>query len=469
MNEKENDSRKLNKSLNVCNIIASKVSEMGGRAYFVGGYVRDKLMYKYHSNSSNSYDIDIEIHGITNEELETILSSIANYKFMGKSFGVYSLYGYDIDIALPRREIKSGDKHIDFEIEIDPFIGTFEASRRRDFTINSILQDILSGEFIDNFNGISDINNRVIRHVDEKKFQEDALRVLRACQFASRFNFNISDDTLKLCESISLSNLSKERVFEETRKALLLSQKPSIYFNYLLKMNQTQWYNELFDLIEVDQNAIYHAEGNVFIHTMMVLDEGAKLLDLVEEKLFFMCSLLCHDLGKAKATVFENGKIKSIGHEVIGVEIATYFLKRLTNNKKLIYYVKNMVLLHMKPNMYAAHNSKIKTTNKMFYESVNPNDLIMLAIADGKGRISSLEETDNYTFLTERFEIYKEYMSRDYIDGNDLIENGIIPDDTFSKLINYITNLRLSGVEKKAQLSQVLAYKKSLKKDENTK
>lgn len=453
---------KFNTSLRTSKDIAKMVLDNGGRAYFVGGYVRDKLLKKHYDFNKSSYDIDIEVHGIDTDILEKILYTISDYKYIGKSFGIYSLSSLNIDIALPRKETLIGERHNDFDVEINPHIGTREASRRRDFTINSIMQDILTGEFIDHYNGIEDIKNKIIRHVDNDKFSEDALRVLRACQFAARFKFKIAESTIDLCKTISLDKLSKERVLEETKKTLLLSDKPSVYFNNLYSMNQIQWYKELYELKDIQQNPVYHAEGNVYIHTMMVLDVGAALRNKANEKLNFMFSLLCHDLGKAKSTLIKNGKITSIGHEEVGVDIADKFLRRITDNKKLIKYVKNMVLLHMKPNMYAAHNSKIKSTNKLFFKSVSPEDLILLAIADSRGRTSTVNVEDNSKYLFERLEIYKEYISRDYLNGNDLIKLGIKPNEKFSLLIDHINKLRLSGVNKKEQISQVLAYNKQL-------
>ena len=207
----------------VAETIAKKVKECGGRAYYVGGYVRDKLL-----NIDNK-DIDIEIHGITPKELEKILDEIGKRMEIGESFGIYSLKGCNVDIAMPRKEISKGIGHKDFDILIDPFIGTYKAAKRRDFTINSIYEDILSKEIIDHFDGISDLNNKIIRYVDKETFKEDPLRVLRACQFASRFNFMISKETIDICKDIDISKLSKERIEGELKKALLKSEKPSLF------------------------------------------------------------------------------------------------------------------------------------------------------------------------------------------------------------------------------------------------
>jgi len=161
--------------------IAKKVSEKGGRTFFVGGYVRDELL------KIETKDIDIEVHGIDVDCLVDILESLGNVQKIGASFGVFNLKGYDIDIAMPRKEISNGRGHRDFEIYVDPFIGYEQAAIRRDFTINSMMKDVLTGEIIDPFCGIEDLKNKKLKHINDISFCEDPLRVFRAAQFASRF------------------------------------------------------------------------------------------------------------------------------------------------------------------------------------------------------------------------------------------------------------------------------------------
>lgn len=454
--------KNLNESLELAKEIAKQVNIYGGRAYFVGGFVRDEYRYNLGQTNVRAKDIDIEIHGIDRKILENILSKFGNVIEMGKSFGIYSLANFNIDIALPRIESKNGLKHIDFDIELDPFIGTFKASKRRDFTINSVMKDILTEEYIDNFNGLKDIENGIIRYVNYDKFQEDPLRVLRACQFSARFNFEISSETIELCKKIDIRYLSKERIYNELVKGLL-SKRPSIFFKNLQKMNHLNfWFKELFDLIDIKQDKRYHAEGDVYTHTLMVLDEGAKLLDRVDDKIAFMFSCLCHDFGKFSTTVIEEDRIRSLKHEEAGVEIAKKFLKRITNEKKIIKYVINMTLLHMRPNIYARDNSKIRATNKLFFESINPNDLILLSMADDRGRISEVKKDDTEKYLFDRLNIFYEYMNRDYVTGHDLIKSGIKPGINFNKLLKLRDKHRISGVSKKDSLAQIIYYNKKL-------
>ena len=344
--------------------IAKKVKEVGGIAYFVGGYVRDSIL------DIPNKDIDIEIHGIKPEILKNILSELGDIQTIGNAFGIYNLKGYDLDIALPRKERCIGTGHKDFEVYVDPYIGTHAAARRRDFTINALMKNILTGEIVDEFNGLNDLKNHIIRHVDSSTFREDPLRVLRACQFAARFDFKIAPETIELCKTMNLSTLPKERIAGELSKALLKAKKPSVFFNSLYECEQTKWFKEVYALKGIKQNSKYHPEGDAYKHTMYVLDEAADfkyMLEGINHVVPFMLSALCHDFGKAESTIVrDDGKVQSIGHEKTGVILATQFLDRIYNNKEYTKYVCNMVELHMKPHMCFYNKSKVKTTNLMF-------------------------------------------------------------------------------------------------------
>ena len=198
--------------------IAEAVAAKGGCAYFVGGYVRDMIQ------GDCGKDIDIEIHGIAPTTLKEILDSLGQRMEIGESFGIFGLRGYSLDIAMPRTETNRGKGHRDFDVFVDPFIGTEKAARRRDFTINAMMQNLLTGEIIDHFGGQGDLQKKIIRHIDPDTFIEDPLRVLRGAQFAARFGFEIADETIELCRSMDLSTLAKERVIGELEKALLKAE-----------------------------------------------------------------------------------------------------------------------------------------------------------------------------------------------------------------------------------------------------
>ena len=204
----------------------------------VGGCVRDSFLNK------EIKDYDIEVYNIDSiDSLKSVISKYKEPKLVGKSFGVLklSINDLDFDFSLPRTEIKTGFKHTDFEIILNSNLSYKEASRRRDFTINSIGYDYFENRFLDPFGGIKDLKKREIKHIDDKTFIEDSLRVYRAVGFASRFDFKIEDKTLKLCKKIvkngELKFLAKERIFEEFKKIFLKSKKPSIALKYLEKLN----------------------------------------------------------------------------------------------------------------------------------------------------------------------------------------------------------------------------------------
>ena len=168
--------------------VAEAVQSAGGSVYFVGGFVRDRLLGR------ENKDIDIEVHGISVHALEQILDSLGERLTMGASFGVMGLRHYDLDIAMPRSETATGRGHKDFEVFVDPFLGEEKAAMRRDFTINALMENVLTGEILDFFGGREDLMRRRIRHVNDRSFAEDPLRVFRACQFAARFDFSVADD-----------------------------------------------------------------------------------------------------------------------------------------------------------------------------------------------------------------------------------------------------------------------------------
>ena len=459
--------------------LAERVAELGGRAYFVGGIVRDEIMGR------PIKDVDIEVHGISETILETVLKEIGKPIRFGSAFGVYSLAGHNIDIALPRSESKSGAGHRDFDIRIDPFIGIKEAARRRDFTMNALLKDVLTGEITDSYGGTEDIKNRIIRHIDDRKFGEDPLRALRAAQFRSRFGFQVAPSTISICRTLDLRFLSAERVEMEMKKALLESRQPSEFFECLREMGQLgYWFQELEQLIGLEQNPAFHPEGDVWTHTMMVLDRAARFRPCVSDPYAFMLLALTHDLGKITTTEFVNGAIHAYGHELQGAEIAERFLDRVCHGNEIKRYIRNMLPNHMRPNKIAESRSAVKKTNRLFDDVVAPSDLIYFAICDKpklphimlskenkedpSGLYTESEKTrekERIDFLFDRLEIYKTMMSEPYVTGKDLINNGITPGDDFSLILEYAHKLRLAGIPKESALKQTISYAVKLRKN----
>ena len=447
---------------NLIQEIARAVDAAGGKAYYIGGFVRDKLMTVSGTAPGADVlgkDIDIEVHGVQPEDLRELLSRFGEVTTIGKSFGVYTIKDHNIDIAVPRKEKNTGRGHRDFEIYTDPFLGVEAAARRRDFTINALMQDVLTGEIVDCFGGREDLKNGIIRHIDPESFVEDPLRVLRAAQFAARFEFKVADETVALCRQIDLSALPRERVAAELEKALCKGRRPSLFFEVLREMDQLDyWFPELVSLIGLEQDPIYHPEGDVWTHVMAALDKAVSYRAQAEKPFRFMLSPLVHDLGKIETTEEVNGRIHAYQHEKVGLPIVSRFLHRLTNDAGLIRYVMNMTELHMRPNTVAYAKSSIKKTNRLFDETVSPYELILFSTIDMMSERYEGEREDNMAFLLERLEIYREYMSRPYVTGQDLIDAGLAPGEDFKEILAYAHKLRLAGVPKDVALKQVLAY-----------
>ncbi|MBQ7486307.1 MAG: HD domain-containing protein [Clostridia bacterium] len=452
----------FSKNLKMAERLATAVKEMGGTAYYVGGFVRDHLLGR------TSKDIDVEVHGITPAQLEGILDTLGERQMFGASFGIYNLRHYDIDIAMPRKERKTGERHKDFRCEIDPFCGTMNAAIRRDFTFNAMMQDVLTGEVIDHFGGQADLRNGIIRHVNPESFAEDALRVLRAAQFAARFDFVVAPETMNLCSRMDLSALAGERIQEEMVKALMKAEKPSIFFEILREMGQLDiWFKELKALIGIPQSPKYHPEGDAWQHTMLVLNGAASLRSGAGKPLPFMLSALLHDCGKpVSTTTDENGKIHSIGHETKGVPLALAFLERIKMDKQTEQYVLNMVRLHMKPNLLPVQSAKAKSYMKMMDESVLPEDLLLLARADRIGQMADMaayEPTEQQ--LRDMLKRYREVIQKEReVTGKDLMNAGFKPGPQFSVILGYAHKLWLAGIPYQNALVKTISYARKQQK-----
>ncbi len=329
--------------------LAQAVRDGGGRALLVGGCVRDLLMGR------EPKDWDVEVYGIEPVKLRALLDRFGPVNVVGEAFTVYKL-GSDLDVSLPRRERKSGRGHRAFVIEGDPSMTIEAAARRRDFTINAILQDPLTGEVIDPFHGREDIENKILRAVSVDTFAEDSLRVLRAAQFAARFEFDIEPETVALSRGIDLSDLPAERVWGELEKLLLRARCPSVGLDWLRKLGVLDWlFPEMKNLLGVPQDPQWHPEGDVFVHTLLVSDRARELIDDLPyaRQVTVMLAAIAHDFGKPSTTEFIEGRLRSRGHEEAGVLPTKKFLDRLNIHTLDGYDVRAQVLAlvrdHLKP------------------------------------------------------------------------------------------------------------------------
>jgi tRNA nucleotidyltransferase (CCA-adding enzyme) len=247
--------------------IAEDVRDAGGRALLVGGCVRDELM------KQAVKDVDIEVYGLQPIELKRVLEGFGKVDEVGASFQVFKLMN-DFDISIPRREKKTGTGHKGFTVEGDPFMSYEEACSRRDFTINAIMKDPLTGEIIDPFNGQQDIERKVLRMVTPAVFKEDSLRVLRLAQFASRFGFWVEEDTQRMAQETDLSDLPKERIWMELEKMFLKSPLVNIGVELILELKIADKLFPSLKYTNTVQNALLCADYTD-------LDNGEKLAVLV--------------------------------------------------------------------------------------------------------------------------------------------------------------------------------------------
>jgi tRNA nucleotidyltransferase (CCA-adding enzyme) len=328
--------------------IARAARDAGGRALIVGGWVRDRVMNR------PSKDIDVEVYGVAAPQLRSLLERLfGRVQTVGESFQVFK--AADIDVSLPRRESKSGRGHRAFDVSGDPDMSVEEAARRRDFTINAIAWDPITGDYLDPFDGRSDIARRLLRVVDPRTFVDDSLRVLRAIQFAARFEFALDAETRDICRGIPLDDLPAERIWGEFEK-MLFAERPSIGFALAMELGVvSKLFPELAALAGCVQEPEWHPEGDVWVHTLQVIDQARTRLDGLErpQQIAVMLGAVCHDLGKPATTAFIDGRIRSMNHEERGVQPTLDFLDRLNVHSIDGYDVRAQVVgitaQHLKP------------------------------------------------------------------------------------------------------------------------
>ena len=360
--------------------IARAAREARGRALFVGGQVRDRLLGR------SSADMDVEVFGLALEGLESILAAFGRTRKVGRSFGVIRIDGLDADFSLPRRDNKTGPGHRGFAVEIAPDLDFATAARRRDFRINSMGFDPLTGEVLDPHGGRADLSARRLRVTDPAHFAEDPLRGLRAAQFAARFELEPDRELLTLASRLDLAELAPERIYGEIRKLLLLGVRPAIGFELLHETRLVRFFPEVEALIGVPQDPRWHPEGDVWRHTMLVLDRAAELRRGDEDDETLMFAALCHDFGKPAATV----GLRSPGHDRAGVEPARSFLDRLRAPRRLIDRVAALVQEHLAPVLFVKNEAGPKAYRRLARRleaaGADLELLVRVATADQLGR-----------------------------------------------------------------------------------
>ncbi|MBU1642972.1 HD domain-containing protein [bacterium] len=425
------------------------------RPVVVGGYLRDTLL------NIPSKDIDIEVFGIAAlDQLETLLLPFGKVNSVGKSFGVLKLRldDLEIDFSLPRREEKIAKGHKGFSVKLDGFISFTEAAERRDFTINAMGYDLTERKLLDPFNGQGDLREKHLNPVSTKTFAEDPLRLYRAVQLAARFELTVSQQLLDLAREMirkkMLDELPKERIFEEFKKLFLKSRRPSIGFALMDQLGMLNYFPELKALKGVPQDPQYHPEGDVWTHTMMVLDAVTKLHGKdAKTNLRLSLAALCHDLGKANTTESVDGKIRAPAHEITGLALTQALLERVTDEKMLIEGILPLVRHHLKPLQFYKEGAGSADICRLA-NMVNIKELIILSKADFLGRSTDEAEKGEYRageWLEERADALHVLHAPliPLLQGRDLINAGFTPSKRFKEILQKAYDKQLDGEIKK--------------------
>jgi tRNA nucleotidyltransferase (CCA-adding enzyme) len=443
--------------------ILKDINTIGGAALLVGGCIRDSLL------DINSKDIDIEVYNISFDELVNILSNYGKVDTVGKQFGVTKLTTTtdDYDFAFPRRDNKVGVGYTGFEVEVDSTMSYKEAASRRDFTFNSIMWNPLTGEVIDEFNGVKHLQEGLLVATSDK-FAEDPLRVLRAMQFAGRMNLVCDTYTSKLAASLmhEYSFISIERVWIEWYKWATKSVVPSKGIQVLIDSNWLSLFPELMAMKDVPQEPKWHPEGPVLWHTMLVCDAMANICNREgitgEDKAVLIFACLCHDMAKPTTTVVVEGVIKSPGHEKEGELPTRSFLASIGCPNKIIDRVVPLVVRHL------AHLScQSKKAVRRLAEALYPSTIVELGWvieADQSGRPPITPHMPDE--CKAMLDIAKNCNCSSgkvlpLITGKHLISKGVKPSKQMGELLSSLFDAQLEG--KFNSVDEGLTYFDSIK------
>ena len=436
--------------------LLASLRDAGGRPYVVGGAVRDALL------RLPLEDWDVEVFGLSAERLEALLAGFGKVDAVGQAFRVYKLSGVEgvtgaLDVALPRRDSKVGPGHRGIGVTGDPSLSVEEAARRRDFTINALLFDSATGELVDPWGGRADLEARRLRAVDSATFGDDPLRALRALQFAARFELQVDEATARLCASMPLRELPAERVFGEIEKLLLKARRPSLGLALAREWGMLETIApELVPLASTPQDPEWHPEGDVWVHTLQVVDEARALLSGLEDdrprQLTVMLGALCHDLGKPATTRFEDGRVRSRGHEEAGLPPTTALLDRWNVFTRQGYDVRAQVLAlvaqHLKPGQLYDDRERVSDgAIRRLARKCEPDLLYRVARADCVGRRPGRFEPVAMEWFMERVRALDvaQRPPEPLLKGRDLLDLGLAPGPRVGELLREVYEKQLDG------------------------
>lgn len=421
--------------------------------FLVGGAVRDALLER------KVKDYDLEVFDLSGAAVLEALARVARVEPAGDAFPVFKVAGLrgvagEVDVALPRRDSKRGPGHRGIHAEADPFMPVEEAARRRDFTINAMMFDLMNGALVDPFGGARDLQARLLRVVDPATFKDDPLRALRAAQFAARFGLTVEPDTARLCASMPLRELPADRIFGEIEKALLHAPRPSVAFKLLFDWDQFRDIApELPPLAATPQDPEWHPEGDVWTHTLLALDQARLLIDDLDppRALAVMLGTLCHDLGKPGTTKFEDGRIRSRGHEEAGVEPTLSLLDRWNVHTRGSFPLRDQVVAlvrdHLKPGaLHQVRDEVSAGAIRRLARRVEADLLYRVARADCLGRTGDFSPAAMEWFIEEVRKLSVERSGpAPLLMGRDILGLGLKPGPPVGRILAEVYELQLDS------------------------
>jgi tRNA nucleotidyltransferase (CCA-adding enzyme) len=424
--------------------LALAIQAAGGRAMLVGGAVRDGLL------GLPAKDADLEVYGLDASRLQAVAEKFGSVHLVGQRFAVLHLAtsAGPIELSLPRLESKTGPGHKGFEVYADPDLSPSQASRRRDFTVNAMMQDPLQGELIDYWNGRADLRSGILRHVSEA-FAEDPLRALRAARFVARFGWRIDAATSSLCRSLDLSELPRERLEGEWRRLLLEGAWPGLGLLALEQVGALRLFPEIRALRGVPQDPVWHPEGDVLHHTALCLQAAVSIRDQMEDPWVEMLAVLCHDLGKARCTVFERARWRSAAHDTAGEAAVRALMPRISGLANLADRVVPLVREHLRPSQLWFARRQVKASAiRRLATRVHIPALVRIAWADSAGRAARIpSDWQPGRWLLEQAELLgvKEQAPEPFLRGKDLLGLGWAAGPQLGQLLAQAYEAQLEG------------------------
>lgn len=457
------------------NLYLRSLLDAGAEIYEVGGPVRDQLMGRAVK------DRDFLIRHLSVNQIKKILEPFGQVTLAGKSFGVIKFTAHNeknlvVDFALPRKEKSIGVGHKDFDVDFDPELTVAEDLGRRDFTVNAMAKEILSGKIIDPYDGQTDLENKILKQVFPSAFKDDPLRLMRAIQFAARFEFEIEDETWKsmIKHAELISTVSAERIAEEIGK-LLTAQKPSVGFRYMRDCGLLNHViPELNALVGIEQDK--QPGEDVFDHTMRVLD-AARTDSAIEHAgdIDLMVAALLHDIGKAKTSRYHepSRRIVFFSHQIVSKKMAKLWLKKM--KMTTIGVDTEKVLSLIEHHMFETKAFFTDKAIRRFISKVGPDlifTLLDLRLADNRGGKHPAGIKGALRLkkrIKEEIDRKPPFSTKDLaISGYDLIDMGIPEGPKIGMILSNLVYLVLDNPELNTR-EHLLALSSNMSENEDSK